>query len=127
MNDVEVKFDFEGKRPTNKQLYELLELGYEQADAWTKDKSKPRPHELATALLNIINSGLNMTAETHEIDYILSAIATYVNTFRFGEKNKRAIFEKTMASISSVLEKDGSINALSLFRILLDHTSKLVK
>lgn len=121
-----MKAKFEGKRPTNKQMYEILEEGYNEAIEWTKDNNNKSPQELICLVLNTISYGLNKTSETHDIDFLLSSIATYLSLFKFGEKKKRTIFEKTMASFSDHLNEKDAINCFEFLRILLDHTKKLV-
>ena len=125
MSNFNIEID--GKKAKNSEIFELLEIGYEQAVKWTESKENEKPHELVTMLLNLINAALKQTSETHEIEYIFEMIAMYLDVFRFGEKKRRTIFEKTMASLSEAFKNEGGVNALSVFRILLDHTSKLVK
>lgn len=125
-----IGINFEGKRPTNKEILNVLTNGYEVAVKLIENKGEgEKPNELTICMLNLITSCLKATAEEHNIEYIFSAIATYINLFKFKSENKgRQIFEKTMAKISEILSDETRIcvSPIELLAILNDNAKKVV-
>ena len=125
-----IEINFEGKRPTNKEILNVLTNGYEVAVKLIENKGEgEKPNEMTTIMLNLITSCLKATAAEHNIEYLFTAIATYINLFKFKSENKgRQIFEKTMAKISDILndENRSFVTPIEILSILNDNAKKVV-
>lgn len=116
------------KRPTNKELLTLFEEELEVAKKLIANKGEgQKPNELVTIILNVISVSLKDAAKEDQIDYLLNGIAYYVNLYRFNERKKRELFEKSFARISEQIMEKGLINAIETLEILVNTTKKLVR
>ena len=118
---------FEGKKPKNKDLFNLIETNLQKAKDFIKSNGESeKPHDIVIVLLNVIGESLRNTGKEYKIEFLLEAIATYVNLFSFNERKKRIIFEKTMAKISDILQEKEGISPIDTLEILLENTKKVV-
>lgn len=120
---------FEGKRATNKEIFEMFEeqLGLIKRMVSKEAKDDELPNQLTTMVMNVISLSLKELQTSYDIEDLLKAIAMYVNIYKFGEKKKRTLFEKSIAKFSDTIGERGYVTPLEFFEILLDITKPLVK
>lgn len=120
---------FEGKRATNKEILEMFEdqLVLIKRMVSKEAKEDELPNQLTTMVMNVISLSLKELQTSYDIEDLLKAIAMYVNIYKFGEKKKRTLFEKSIAKFSDTIGERGYVTPLEFFEILLDITKPLVK
>lgn len=124
-----MQVNFEGKRATNKEIFEMFEeqLNLIKRVINKESEDNEKPNQLTTMIMNVISLSLKDLQTSYDIRDLLEAIDVYINIYRFGKKKQRTLLEKTIARFDETLNERGCITPIEFFEILLDITKPLVK